>query len=59
MTMSKKHEQEHNCPECDTVLKVLLFMGEIPDGYVCPKCKLYYPPKDDGSPEEKPRAVVI
>ena len=35
------------CPDpfkkgCREELKVLLFMGIVPDGYICPKCKMYY-----------------
>lgn len=41
------------CPQCDTVLQVLLFLGFQPDGYVCKVCKLHY------SDDLKPLAHVI
>jgi DNA-directed RNA polymerase subunit RPC12/RpoP len=34
--------EEKRCPECGEALKVLLFLGITPDGYVCERCKLYY-----------------
>jgi tRNA(Ile2) C34 agmatinyltransferase TiaS len=45
---------EHGvCPQCGSQTNALLFMGVQPDGYVCPKCKLWIAP--DGTP----LAVVI
>lgn len=29
------------CPQCGCALKVLLFLGVTPDGYVCEACRLY------------------
>jgi hypothetical protein len=39
---------EKTCPQCGQVLKVLLFMGVQPDGYVCERCELYF--NDDLKP---------
>lgn len=46
------------CPDpfkngCHEELKVLLFMGIEPDGYVCQKCKIYF------SEDLEPIAYVI
>jgi DNA-directed RNA polymerase subunit RPC12/RpoP len=30
------------CPTCGSILKVLLFLGVQPDGYVCKRCHTYY-----------------
>ena len=30
------------CPKCGEILKVLLFLGFTPDGYVCDTCHIYY-----------------
>lgn len=36
-------ERIAECPKCeDQLLKVMMFMGVEPDGYVCEKCKLYF-----------------
>jgi len=35
--------QRKNCPECDTELQVLMFMGRIPEFLVCEKCGLAFP----------------
>jgi hypothetical protein len=45
--------EEKKCPQCSEALKVLLFLGITPDGYVCDRCHLYY------SEDVKPRAYVI
>ena len=44
---------EKICPNCNGELDVLLFLGISPDGYVCPKCQVYF--NDD----LKPLAMVI
>lgn len=36
------------CPACNAPLKVLLFLGITPDGYVCETCQTYY--NDDLKP---------
>lgn len=41
-------KEEKRCPKCGEALKVLLFMGVQPDGYVCGRCELYY--NDDLKP---------
>jgi tRNA(Ile2) C34 agmatinyltransferase TiaS len=33
------------CPNCGAVMSSLLFMGAQPDGFVCPRCKLYVSPQ--------------
>lgn len=30
------------CPQCEKPMDTLLFMGEIPDGLVCPKCNTLF-----------------
>ena len=37
-----------SCPQCSEVLEVLLFLGFIPDGYVCASCHIVY--NDDLQP---------
>jgi len=44
---------KHNCPNCQTELQVLLFMGVQPDGFVCPKCKIVFPIVDN-EPDNNP-----
>ena len=34
----RKPNKPEKCPECGSQLKVLLFMGSFPDGYVCSGC---------------------
>ncbi|MGE0682965.1 MAG: hypothetical protein AB7P69_18935 [Candidatus Binatia bacterium] len=36
------------CPTCTAPLKVLLFLGITPDGYVCETCQMYF--NDDLKP---------
>lgn len=52
-------EKKSLCPKCKTPMSPLLFMGVQPDGWVCPKCSLYFSSKDDGQPNDKPLAVII
>lgn len=42
MSKEKKEEKIVYCPDCNTPLQVLLFMGEIPEGFVCPKCQVFF-----------------
>ena len=46
-------KEEQRCPKCGEVLKVLLFMGVQPDGYVCERCELWF------NDELEPLARVI
>jgi hypothetical protein len=46
------------CPDpfnnrCHEELEVLLFMGIKPDGYVCPRCRIYF------SEDFRPLAYVV
>jgi len=50
--------KEYRCPQCNTVLQVMLFLGVEPDGFVCPECKIYYGVDKEGNPT-KPLAQVI
>jgi transcription initiation factor IIE alpha subunit len=45
--------EEKNCPQCGEALKVLLYLGITPDGYVCERCHIYY------SDDLKPLAYVV
>jgi len=38
----KSQDHDRDCPECGTKMQTLLFMGVIPEGYVCPECKLWF-----------------
>jgi len=38
----KTENNEKQCPYCQTVLNVLLFLGIQPDGYVCPECRIWF-----------------
>jgi hypothetical protein len=40
-------------------MQVLLFMDTQPDGYVCPKCNVLFGLKPDGTPAERPLAMVL
>jgi hypothetical protein len=40
-----EQEQQLQCPQCKEPLQVLLFMGTEPDGFVCPKCEVWYSDK--------------
>ena len=50
---SKHNPAKIQCPECDHELKVLLFLGVEPDGFVCEICKVWF---DD---ELKPLAKIL
>ena len=45
--------EEQHCPTCGEVLKVLLFMGVTPDGYVCEQCQVWF------TPDLQPLAKII
>jgi uncharacterized protein YbaR (Trm112 family) len=49
----------YKCPECNEEMEALLFMGVQLEGYICPKCKQFYPADGDGIPELKPLAKVF
>jgi ribosomal protein S27AE len=34
--------EQKKCPQCGEALKVLLFLGITPDGYVCDRCQILY-----------------
>ena len=42
------------CPTCSTPLRVLMFMGEQVDGYVCDPCSTWFHPDS-----LEPLAVVL
>ena len=44
----ERAKDETMCPQCGKVLKVLLFMGVQPDGYVCERCEVWF--NDDLKP---------
>jgi uncharacterized protein YbaR (Trm112 family) len=46
------------CPDCDTRMELFLFMGVQPEGYTCPKCKMFYPIDDNGLPIPKTKIKV-
>ena len=50
---SKHNPVDIKCPECGNELKVLLFLGVEPDGFVCEICKVWI---DD---ELKPLAKIL
>jgi len=41
-----KMHDEKKCPECGRELKVLLFLGVEPDGFVCEACKVWFEPEN-------------
>ena len=53
LSISEREKGDAKCPQCGSILKVLLFLGVQPDGYVCETCKLWY------SDDLKPLAAVI
>jgi DNA-directed RNA polymerase subunit RPC12/RpoP len=36
-----KKASEKRCPKCGRTVFPMMFMGAVPDGYVCSACKLY------------------
>jgi hypothetical protein len=30
------------CPLCNDLLQTMLLLNVMPDGYVCPRCELYF-----------------
>lgn len=44
------------CPDCQSELRVLLFMGVQPDGYVCEKCKILFRTIDHLDDKQKRQA---
>lgn len=36
-----KRETHKRCPTCGKPVKPMLFMGAVPDGYVCVGCRVY------------------
>jgi rubredoxin len=50
----EKMSDEQKCPECGHELKILLFLGVEPDGFVCEICKVWFDPEN-----LKPLAKVL
>ena len=50
---SKHNPPDMKCPQCGHDLKVMLFLGVEPDGFVCEICEVWF---DD---ELKPLAEIL
>ena len=53
-----KYEEHPPCPKCKAPMNVLLFLGHVPDGWVCPTCRLWFN-EENGKPANTPLATVI
>jgi len=49
----ERPKEEKTCPQCGEIMKVLLFLGVQPDGYVCERCEVWF------NDELKPLAQVL